>query len=63
MIYRGTFKIALILLLLASIGCNRNYMAVKHIKPKNYNRPYDPSKDKKKKRTKKVKRLIIRQKN
>lgn len=63
MIYRRIYRIFIISLLLSTLGCNSNYLVVKHIKPKNYDRPYDPKKDKKKQRTKKVKRLIIRQRN
>ncbi|MEM9390832.1 MAG: hypothetical protein AAGA02_10185 [Bacteroidota bacterium] len=57
-------RIPILLLFLFFIwqGCNRNkYITVKHVKPVNYNRPYNRKKDKRKKRTKYVKMKILKQ--
>ena len=55
-------KIGIILLVLwIGFACNSaNYTTVRHVKPINRNRGYNPSKDKRKKRVKLVKKKILK---
>lgn len=48
-------------LIFSVLGCNQgNYVTVKHVKPVNRNRYYNPSKDKRKKRVKYTKKKILK---
>jgi len=52
----------ILLILIFSLGaCNQgNYVTVKHVKPVNHNRYYNPKKDKKRKRVKYKKMKILK---
>ncbi len=48
-------------LIFSTLGCNQgNYVTVKHVKPVNRNRYYNPGKDKRKKRVKYTKKKILK---
>jgi hypothetical protein len=58
-IIRGVF--ILCLLICSATGCNQaNYTTVKHVKPVNRNRYYNPQKDKAKKRVKYTRKKILK---
>lgn len=50
-----------LVLFISLLACNTaNYTTVRHVKPNNYNRAYNPAKDKRKKRVKYVKKKILK---
>jgi hypothetical protein len=58
---RYFFSCSLIFFLFVSAGCNQgSYTTVKHVKPVNRNRYYNPKKDKQKKRVKYTKKKILK---
>ncbi len=58
---RRNIYIILFLFIIGLYACNSaNYTTVRHVKPNNYNRAYNPAKDKRKKRVKYVKKKILK---
>ena len=58
---RRRIYIILFIFLVSLFACNSaNYTTVRHVKPRNYNRAYNPAKDKRKKRVKYVKKKILK---
>lgn len=58
-VFRGFF--VLCFLIFSATGCNQaNYTTVKHVKPVNRNRYYNPKKDKAKKRVKYTRKKILK---
>ncbi|MEP2771935.1 MAG: hypothetical protein ABJH05_07285 [Fulvivirga sp.] len=58
---RRKIYIIVFVFIVGLFACNSaNYTTVRHVKPNNYNRAYNPAKDKRKKRVKYVKKKILK---